>query len=258
MNDTFRSVETLLACRLLTRDGVEAGLTDLVFDIDAWRVVFLLADTQSWAPHRDAVLTPRLISGIDESRQLISLDLTGSELQASPLLEVGDGIAGFDNAGMAVPPNWRQHWQARRQPEGDIPVGGVDAPPPPARDDEVAADLGVETDLSAEQLLRADTLNGMRAETADGRDLHVRDLLIDDSDWSLAYLDLVRDEDHGAGGTAAPLRCLLARNGIDWLNPKTETLHLAVFIQELRDAQMRPLPLAGGANKRVRMLDTQG
>jgi len=259
MNATFRSVETLLACRILTEDGVEAGLTDLIFDADAWRVQFLVADTQSWAPDRDAILAPRLVSGIDEARGLISVDLTAAELQASPLLAVGDGVAGFDNAGMAVPPNWREHWRSRIQPEGDIPEGGLEPPPPPARDDEVAADLGVETDLSAEQLIRADSLRGTRAETADGRELLIQDLLIDDSDWTLAYLDLLRADDRGASGgqQAKSLRCLLGRNGIDWLNPKTETLHLRVFIQEMRDAPARPMPVAGGAGKTVRMLEPE-
>ncbi len=34
MNSTYRSVEALLACRLLTQDGAEAGLTDLILDTE--------------------------------------------------------------------------------------------------------------------------------------------------------------------------------------------------------------------------------
>jgi hypothetical protein len=139
MNPTFRSVETLLACRLLTRDGTEAGLTDLILDV--------------------------------------------------------------------------------------------------------------------EQLIRADTLRGMLAETVDGSLLRIRDLLIDDSDWSLAYLDLLRADGPGSrGGQGEALRCLLGRNGIDWLNRRAQTLHLAVWMQELRKAPAGRLPVAGGADTPVRIL----
>lgn len=250
MTPTFRSVETLLACRLLTRDGTEAGLTDLILDTEDWRVQFLIADARQWAVDADAVLTPRLVANIDENRARIVLDLSAADLQASPLLAVGEGLAGFDEAGTTTPPHWREHWRARMQPES-----GADAPPPPAGDDEVAADLGVETDLSVEQLIRADTLRGMTAETVDGSLLRIRDLLIDDSDWSLAYLDLLRADRPGSrGGQGEALRCLLGRNGIDWLNRRAQTLHLAVWMQELRKAPAGRLPVAGGADTPVRIL----
>jgi hypothetical protein len=265
MNPTYRSAEALLGCRLLTRDGMEAGLRDLILDIEQWRVRFLTADAKNWALDRDAVLVPRLVASIDEDRGIMSLDLTASGLEASPLLSVSDGLAGFDVAGMPTPPNWREHWRARMQPEGEFPreddPGGDMAPPPaPGEDDEVGADLSAETDLSADQLIRAETLRGLRAETADGTVLTIQDLLIDDTDWALAYLDLLLPADRGArgGSEAKPLRCLLARSGIDWLNPKTETLHLSVFMQELRDAGTGQLPVAGGAGTSVRILTPKG
>jgi hypothetical protein len=254
MQSTYRSAETLLACRLATRDGFEAGLTDLMLDARDWHVRFLAVDAQTWALDRDALLTPRVLGTIDEARRLIGIDLTAEELKASPLLDAGSGRAGFDAAGLPTPPHWREHWRARIAPEG-----GVDPPPPPVHAAETAPDLGAETSLSADQMIRADNLRGLRAETADGSELRILDLLIDDTDWSVAYFDLLRAADRGARGReAGPLRCLLPPSGVDWLNPKTETLYLTVFIQELRDAPTRHLPVAGGAGTAVRVLDLPG
>ena len=251
MHPSFRSAETLLGCRLLTRDGFEAGLTDLILDTQAWRVRFLAVDAQTWALDRDALLTPRIIADIDAARRLISVDLTAADLKASPLLDVGAGLGGFGNAGMPRPPHWREHWRARVAPEAGMPP-----PPPPAHAGETAADLSAETELSADQLIRVDTLRGLRAETADGSELRIQDVLIDDTHWTVAYFDLLRTADRGARGREpGPLRCLLPPGAVDWLSPKAETLYLTVFIQELRDARTQRMPVAGGAETSVRVLD---
>jgi hypothetical protein len=259
MNQSLLSADQLLRCRLLTTDGTEAGLADLILDTAEWRVRFLAADARQWIPERDALVIPRLVADVDEVGGVVSLDLSGADLAATPPLAVGDRIAGFETAGIVVPPNWREHWRARMQPEG-----GVDAPPAPAEGEEVAADLA-DPDLdpeqiSAAQLVRAETLRGMRVETADGTVLRIQDLLIDDTDWSLALLDLLLAADIGArgGGEAKPLRCLLTPTGIDWLNADAGTLYLSVWMQELRDAPTRPLPLAGSGGVRVRTLEPAG
>ncbi|MCG6940234.1 MAG: hypothetical protein LJE69_03165 [Thiohalocapsa sp.] len=257
MIQSLLSADALLRCRLLTLDGAVAGLTDLILDTEGWRVRFLAADVRQWAPDRDALVTPRLVADVDEASGVVSLDLTAADLAATPPLAVRNGIAGFDEAGVVVPPNWREHWRARIQPEG-----GVDAPPAPAEGGEVAADLFADVDLdperiSAAQLVRAETLRGMRTETADGTVLRIQDLLIDDRDWSLAHLDLLLAADRGTrgGGDAKPLRCLLTPSGIDWLNTEAGTLYLSVWVQELRDAPTRPLPVAGNDGVKVRVLE---
>ncbi|WP_295885778.1 hypothetical protein [uncultured Thiohalocapsa sp.] len=106
-------------------------------------------------------------------------------------------------------------------------------------------------------MVRLDTLRGVQVETADGTALVVQDLLIDDSDWSLSYLDLLlpADRDARGGAEAKPLRCLLPPRGIDWLNTDAGKLHLTVWMQELRDAPTQPLPVAGGEAVRVRVLE---
>jgi len=235
MNQSLLSAEFLLGCRLRTADGADAGLTDLILDTEQWSVQFLAVDAQQWALDRDLVLTPRLLSGVDEARSEFTLDLTGAELRASPQLDMDDeGFAGFDNAEETTPA-WRRHWQAEMQPEG-----GIDPPPPPAEEDEVAADLGAETQVSAEQLVRMDVLRTLAIRTTDGVALRLEDLLIDDSDWSLAYLQTVLPAD--AGADAHDLRCLVPRQGIQVLDRAGESLYVGVSSQQLRAAPSEPLP----------------
>jgi hypothetical protein len=250
MKQRYLSAEALLRCRLLTSDGALAGLTDLILDTEDWHVRFLAAGVQRWATDHDVLVTPQLVARVDEARGVVTLDLSSTDLAAGPLLDTGRGPGGFDDAAIVMPAAWRARWRARVESGG----GGVGAHP--------AAGLDLDpTRIGTGQLIRGDTLRGMRAETADGHRLRIQDLLIDDSDWTLAYLDLLATASGrpGRDSTPRPQHCLLARTGIDWLNRDAQTLHLSVWMQELRDAPAGPLPLAGGSDVTpVRVLTPKG
>ncbi|MFP4063773.1 MAG: hypothetical protein ACLFQ1_12265, partial [Halochromatium sp.] len=86
----------------------------------------------------------------------------------------------------------------------------------------------------------------------------IDDLVFDDRDWALAYLDLsmgwpsttAAADPHGS---VHP--CLVSRQSIDWLDPAEETLHLAVGAQELRTASAMPSPVAFDERAQVRVYE---
>lgn len=256
MNQSFLSLHQLLGWRLRTSDGMTAGLRDALVDTDSWTVRLLLAEAEGWAPEQELLIAPRMVSGYDAARAELNLDIDAGALRGSPALAMEDGLAGLGDE-ETPPPAWDAHWRAEIAPEE-----AYDPPPPPtdALDSEVAADLGVETDLSVDDLLRAETLLGWSAETADGVNLSIHDLVIDDRDWALAYVDVAIRESgaRAAKGSAAERpdgeqQCLVPRQSIDWLNLAGETLHLAVWLQELRSAPAMPSPVAFGERSQVRV-----
>ncbi|MFW5724517.1 MAG: hypothetical protein ACOCWF_08140, partial [Halochromatium sp.] len=105
-------------------------------------------------------------------------------------------------------------------------------------------------------------------ETADGESWIIDDLVFDDRDWALAYLDLTIGEpsaDAGAGAGAGAEaaadqdarepQCLVPTQSIDWLDPQEQTLHLAVGARELRTAPAMPSPVAFDGRSRVRVYE---
>ncbi len=248
MTDSYLSAERLLGCKLRTLDAANAGLRDLILDTEQWQVRFLAAEADAWAPDRDVLITPRSVAGVDETRRELELDLDAKTLRASPLVAPGDGLSGLDNEGW-LPPAWEQTWRAEIDPEQM-----VDAPPAPVDDTaaEIALELGSEPDLFAERWVRFNTLRRFFAETSDGVRMRIIDLLIDDTDWGLAYLELnLPSED-----TEQALPCLMSRRCIDWLDRETETLHLKVSRQALYDAAQRADPRGGDGE--LRMLEDCG
>ncbi|WPL18386.1 hypothetical protein Thiowin_03457 [Thiorhodovibrio winogradskyi] len=247
MNQNFLSVNTLLGWRLRTTDGLTAGLRDLLFDRDSWTARLLVAEAEGWAPERELLIAPRMVTGYGAARAELELDVDAEMLASSPALVMEDGLAGFGDEA-ALPASWEAHWRAEIDPE-DV----VDPPPAPTDEleSEVAADLGAETNLSADDLLRAETLLGWSAETADGVAIRINDLVLDDRDWALMYLEV-------ALGEEGELPCLLPRQSINSLNRQEETLYLAISARELRTAPPMPSPVALDERAQVRVYPDSG
>jgi hypothetical protein len=262
MNQSFLAVSTLLNWRLRTNDGLLAGLRDLLIDADDWSVQLMSAEAEGWAPERELLVAPRAVTGRDEVSAALELDIDAESLRASPSLSTDAGLAGVGDEA-ALPPGWDNHWRAEMDPED-----GVDPPPAPTEDldAEVAADLGAETGLSIDDLVRAETLCGWTAETADGVSFVIDDIVVDDRDWTLAYVDVALGEtdEEAAAPAAADARaagetsCLIPRQSLDWLNRSAETLHLAAWAQELRAAPVVASPVAFDERATVRVYEAVG
>lgn len=258
MTQSFLSVNTLLGWRLRTTDGMTAGLRDALLDTENWSIRLLVAEAEGWAPERELLVAPRMVAGYDEARAELDLDADAETLRVSPTMAAEDGIAGFGDE-EALPPDWDRHWRAEIDPED-----AIDPPPPPTDEieSEVAADLGAETDLSMDDMLRAEDLLGWSAETADGVALTINDLVFDDRDWALAYLDVAiggssagSDQGSAAGRQDSEQQCLVPRQSVDWLNPVEQTLYLTVWAQELRAAQLVSSPVASDQRGQVRVFE---
>lgn len=258
MNQSYLSVSHLFGWRVRTTDGMTAGLRDVLVDTEHWTIRLLAAEAEAWAPERELLIAPRMVAGYDEARAELDLDADAETLRSSPAMAAEDGLAGFGDED-ALPPDWDAHWRAEIDPDE-----GVGPPPAPTDEigSEVAADLGAETDLSADDVLCAETLFGWAAETADGVALTINDLVFDDRDWALAYLDVSIGASSAkaygaaaAGSRGSEQPCLVPRQSIDWLNRVGETLRLAVWAQELRTAPTMPSPVAFDERAQVRVYE---
>jgi hypothetical protein len=251
----YLSANRVLAFRLRTVDDARAGVMGLLVDTDAWRVPFLSADAAAWAPGRQVLVSVATIGGIDEPAGEIGVALDAPFLRSGPTLEAGKVPAEI-SARTAPPPGWEQHWQAAVAPEN-----ATDPPSPPAPESTHVVSDGASEDamIDSSSFVPWEELRGSRVETADGQHLQLMDLLIDDSDWSVTYLEVAFGPDSGQR-VAAPARpaprCLVPSGSIDWLNRRAGVLNLAVRADELRRAPLAPHPSPGGEERQVHLLQS--
>jgi hypothetical protein len=243
MTERYLSANRLLACNLRTTDGGKAVLRDLVIDTEAWSVDFLAAEVEGWAPDREVLLLPGDVAAVDAVRGEVALSLDAPTLRASPSLTAGSRLGGLD-ADTAPPAGWHSQWAADADPagRGENPSS---APDPVQRRALQPGDGG--------DLIRAETLRGYAVETADGMRLRPLDLLIDDADWSVAYLEVAVAPAGSGRALDEGIRCIVPRRAIDWLNRSAAILHIAVWGDELREGDLVPHPAAPERGPAVRV-----
>ena len=253
MTNSYFTATQLLDSKLRTLDGTAVGLLDLMLDTDQWMVRFLVADADAWAPNRGVLVSTDSVADLNEASGDLELDLPTQVLRSSPVLTSSDRLDA-SQAQDAPPPAWDAHWRAEVVPEQ-----GVDPPPAPVDDAEsaVLSALDADYDFSADRWIRAESLRRAAGQTANGAAVRVMDLVIDNTDWGVPYLDIAFGPD-SSGGIAARARsssrCLVPRECIDWVDRRSETLYLAVWEDELRNAPLRPEPSSASGDKQVRML----
>lgn len=256
MTNSYFSATQLLGSKLRTLDGAGVGLLDLMLNTDQWMVRFLVADADAWAPNRGVLVSTDAVADLDEASGDLMLDLSTRALRSSPVLTSSDRLDAGQAYDPPPPPAWDAHWRAEIAPEQ-----GLD--PPPAAVDEVESEvvsaLAADHDFSADRWIRAELLRRASGKTADGAAVRVIDLVIDNTDWGVPYLDIAFGPDSSSDGIAARARsssrCLVPRQCIDWMDRRSETLYLAVWEDELRNARLRQDPSSASGDKQVRMLD---
>ena len=237
MSERYLSANRLLESRFRTIDGATVVLRDLILDAASWEVAFLAAEVEGWAPGRQVLLLPGDIARVDEAGGAVALALDAPALRVSPSLVAGSELGGV-GADVAPPRRWRSRWAAGAEPErrGDARPPAPDPVEIPAMRTGDAADM-----------IRAETLCSFGVETADGATLRLLDLLLDDTTWTLAFLELAvgpKSDGRIAERVRQATRCLVPRRDIDWVNRRGQTLHLAVWGDELRSAPLGPHPAA--------------
>lgn len=242
MEKTYLKAGDLIGCRVRTLDGESAALRDLVVDLRTWAVRYLAAETDAWAPGNQVLVATRSLAGVDEPSREIAVDLTFEQLRNSPSLASDSPITRDFEENYYRHYGWEDQWQA------DIDAETVEEPPgptaPPAEEP-----MPAEANPDMPGLGRYEELRTWLGETSDGALVRPLQLLVDDADWTLPYLEVLMDD--------LPIRerFLVARALVAWADPPAQRLHLAVTGEALRQAPLRPYPAAGEEGCEVRTLE---
>jgi hypothetical protein len=234
------SAVDLIGCRLIAIDESVGAVRDLVVDTDTWVLRYLVVGADDWAPDHEVLVVPRSLAGIDEVDEEITVDLTAEQVRNSPSLAVDSPVTRDFEENWYRHYGWEDYWSAEidaeSTPEPPVP------PAPPAEEpfpEEANADLP--------GLQRLENLRLWGAETRDGKPLHLLDLLIDDADWSIDFLEIELMSDAGSE------HCLVGLSLVAEIDPVAERWYLAVDAQKLQQAPRQQHP-AGLGETEVRML----
>src|ERR1700722_17187054 len=83
----LQSLKQLYGHQLAALDGEIGHVKDFYFDDQNWAVRYVVADTGSWPPCRQRLLSPRAFGSFSPSGKLAPVKLTRKKMENSPSIK---------------------------------------------------------------------------------------------------------------------------------------------------------------------------
>ena len=182
----LRSTKQLHGDKLGATDGEIGHVKDFYFDDQNWAIRYLVADTGSWLPGRQVLISPHSLGSLDSAGKVLSVKLTRKQIEGSPSIDAHKPVSRQWEEEYYRYYGWPFYWQ------GDglwgmsgFPILELPANPLPSAA-EVAKDRAIKR--ADAHLRSAQAVNGYHIEATDGKIGHVCDFMMDAECWAIRQL----------------------------------------------------------------------
>jgi hypothetical protein len=180
----LRNVKHLKGYRLGALDGDIGRVRDFYFDDENWTVRYLVADTGTWLPGRQVLISPYALKKPNETDEVLNVDLTKKQIENSPSISTDMPVSRQYEVEYYKYYGWPAYWYGPALwGPGPYPLyfghGGGAAEPQAERVHEGDPHL-----RSMREVF------GYHIEATDGEVGHVEDFILDDESWAIRYMEI--------------------------------------------------------------------
>jgi uncharacterized protein YceK/uncharacterized protein YrrD len=182
----LRSTNQLHGDKLGATDGEIGHVKDFYFDDQNWAIRYLVADTGSWLPGRQVLISPHSLGTLDPAGKVLSVKLTLKQIEGSPSIDAHKPVSRQWEEEYYQYYGWPFYWQ------GDglwglsgFPILDLPASPLPSA---AAVAKDQETKRADAHLRSAQAVNGYHIEATDGKVGHICDFMMDAQSWAVRQL----------------------------------------------------------------------
>jgi uncharacterized protein YrrD len=160
-------------------DGEIGTLQEVYFDDSAWIVRYFVVRTGTWLGGREVLISPRAVRGVDSQSDCLDLLVTREKVRNSPLVGSQKPVSRHHEEEFFRYYQWERYWISStllgspEQADGNQDSGGR-LPEKPEHP----------------HLCSSHELTGYSIHARDGDIGHVADLIIDDQDWKVCFLEV--------------------------------------------------------------------
>jgi hypothetical protein len=177
----------LKGARLAALDGEIGHLKDLYFDERTWTIRYLAADTGTWLPNRQVLLSPFAVTRIDSNPHArIALNLTRKQIEDSPSIEEHRPVSRRYESEYLQYYGWPDYWP------GPLLWGPVEAPwaylPDKLQTFPRRKTLEQDADSQLRSVQDVSGFSGYQIQALDQLFGHVEYFIFDDQNWAIRYL----------------------------------------------------------------------
>ena len=182
----LRSIKELYGNKLGAADGDIGHVKDFYFDDQNWAIRYLVADTGTWLPGRQVLISPYSLGRLDQAEKVLRVNLTRKQIENSPSIDAHKPVSRQYEEEYYQYYGWPYYW------EGSALWGLSGVPilelPAVTRPIGSAAVLGPQLERADAHLRSARAVDGYHFQTAAGIIGHVCDFMMDASNWAIGQL----------------------------------------------------------------------
>jgi len=228
----LRNISAIDGYFIAANDGHLGTVSDFLFDDVTWLVRWLVVDTGSWLSGRKVLLPAFALGHLDPDRRQFAVRLTMQQVKDSPDIDTKRAVSRQMEARVYDYYGWSPYWSTGLYMGGygygygGVFVGPLSSRQSMRRDEDIAASRRSDDDP---HLRSVGEIVGYHIHASDGAIGHVKDLLMEDTDWSIHYL--VVDTNNWWPGKKVLVAPRLVQE-IDWA---AKLLKIIVDRQKLKD-----------------------
>jgi sporulation protein YlmC with PRC-barrel domain len=182
----LQSIKQLYGNKLGATDGEIGHVNDFYFDDKSWAVRYVVADTGSWLPGRQVLISPRAFGGFLRTGKVLSVNLSRKQIEGSPAIGSRKPVSRQYEEEYHQYYGWPYYWEGDGLwGKSEFPILSVPPKMTPAK--KTAATNG-EHDAADTHLRSAQAVNGYHIKAIDGIIGHVCDFIMDDKSWAIRQL----------------------------------------------------------------------
>lgn len=176
-------------------DGEIGHVRDFYFDDKTWAVRYVIADTGSWLPGRQILLSPHAFGPLHLAVAPFAVKLTRKQIEDSPLIESYKPVSRQYEEDYDRYYGWPTYWEGGNLwGRNAFPILEASEIILPARSMPASSPLPKTTDTHLRSTLN---VSGYRLEASDGKMGHVSNFIMDTQSWAITRLVIKTGWPHG-------------------------------------------------------------
>lgn len=231
----LRSIKQLHENKLGASDGDIGQVKDFYFDDQNWVVRYLVADTGSWLPGRQVLLSSHAIGSLNQAGKVVRVKLTRKKIENSPAIESHKPVTRQHEEAYHRHYGWPAYWLG----EGMWGTGGVSILETPAKTLPSAsvAGNGPQSKRADAHLRSTQAVSGYHVQATDGIIGHICDFMMDDKSWTIGQL--VVKTGHRLTGNEV----LVSVSNVDRISYDDSTVFVKLTREAVEESPAYHLPL---------------
>ena len=182
----FQSIKQLYGAKLGASDGEIGQVKDFYFDDQSWAVRYLVADTGTWLPGRQVLISPHSLDHFNQAGKVLRVNLTRRQIENSPSIDSHKPVSRQYEEEFYAYYGLPGYWQ------GDGLWGATGFPilaaPPKTFPAEPTASGGARPNYTELHLRSTQAVGGYHLQASDGMIGHICDYLMDPQNWAIRKL----------------------------------------------------------------------